>query len=447
MKSVWLIVAMFAGFAGVSGQVAQVSEKKPGKLEARARDLVGLLVKEDFAAAVKDFDETMTKVLPAKKLEGTWKSLVKQVGPFQKIVASRQEKAKELDIVTVTCAFAKTKLDARWVFDGKGQVTGFFFRASKVDVKYEPPSYVKRDAFHEVNVTVGAGKWKLPGTLCIPQGDGPFPGVVLVQGSGPNDRDETIGPNQVFKDLAWGLASQKVAVLRYDKRTFVHGDKLPKDLTIEQEVIDDALAAVQWLRGQDKVKIGKIFLLGHSLGAIHAPRMAGQEPAIDGVVMLAAADRPVEDLILEQVTYIYSLEAPSDENKKELEKIRKQVERVRDPKLSPKTPAQDLPLGMPASYWLSHRGPSPSERAAKLKLPMLILQGERDYQVTMEDFRLFKKALAGHKNVTMQSYPALNHLFIAGEGKGKSRPEDYQKTGHVAAAVVADIAAWITKHR
>src|SRR5437868_1155092 len=77
---------------------------------------------------------------------------------------------------------------------------------------------VNRDTFDEREVTVGKGEWELPGTLGLPKGSGPFPAVVLVQGSGPQDRDETMGVNKPFQDIAWGLASNGIAVLRYDKR-------------------------------------------------------------------------------------------------------------------------------------------------------------------------------------------------------------------------------------
>jgi fermentation-respiration switch protein FrsA (DUF1100 family) len=78
-----------------------------------------------------------------------------------------------------------------------------------------------------------------------------------------------------------------------------------------------------------------------------------------------------------------------------------------------------------------------------LKTPLLILQGERDYQVTMDNFAAWKKGLAGRPNVTLKTYPKLNHLFI--EGEGKSTPADYEKPGHVSEAVIADIAGWIKK--
>lgn len=98
-------------------------------------------------------------------------------------------------------------------------------------------------------------------------------------------------------------------------------------------------------------------------------------------------------------------------------------------------------MNIPASYLADLKGYRPDVDIKSLNTPMLILQGERDYQVTMKEFLLWKSALQARRNVRFQTYPKLNHLFIAGEGK--SRPEEYQMPGHVEEQVVADIASWI----
>jgi uncharacterized protein len=98
---------------------------------------------------------------------------------------------------------------------------------------------------------------------------------------------------------------------------------------------------------------------------------------------------------------------------------------------------------MPVTYWLDLKEYSPTEQAKKLGLPMLILQGERDYQVTMTDFGMWKSGLGSAKGVTLKSYPSLNHLFVA--GTGKSTPAEYNKPGNVSGEVVDDIAAFVKK--
>ncbi|HEX5269397.1 MAG TPA: alpha/beta fold hydrolase [Gemmataceae bacterium] len=418
---------------------------EPPKLEERARALVTALEKEDFAAAAKDFDEAMNKALPPDKLGETWKGIVKQVGALKKQGAATAEKVQKYDVLWVACEFEKATLFTRVVFDAEGHVTGLSFRADGPAKEYKAPAYVKRDAFKESEVKVGEGEWVLPGTLTLPVGDGPFPGVVLVHGSGPQDRDEAIGGNRPFRDLAWGLASQGVAVLRYEKRTREYGAKLAKvkDLTVKEEVLDDALAAAALLRKTKGIDPKRVFIAGHSLGAMAAPRLGELDPELAGLIVMASPSRPMADVLIEQFDYVLSID-PSPAQKSAVEKLKAQAERLKDPKLSPDTPTDELPFGVSAKYWLSMDDLRPAERARKVKQPLLVLQGGRDYQSTMNDFDGWKKALSGHKGATLKAYPKLNHLFA--EGEGKAKPAEYQKEGHVAKEVVDDIAAWVRGH-
>lgn len=418
---------------------------------ALARSVVASLAKGDFAGVVKHFDATMKAALPEEKLRQVWESLIAQLGPFKRQVSVRTEKVQQYDVVFVTCEFEKSslygKLDVKVVFNSERQISGLFVVPSHSPVVYKPPAYVKPDAFREREVQVGSGEWAVPGTLTLPVGKGPFPAVVLVHGSGPHDRDETIGPNKPFRDIAWGLASRGIAVLRYEKRTKVHAAKIApiKDsITVKEETIDDALAAVSLLRKTKGINAKRIFVLGHSLGGMLIPRIGALDPNIAGFIIMAGTTRPLEDVTLDQISYIFSLDGViSEDEKKQLEEIKRKVTRVKDPNLSITVPPSDLPLGIPARYWLDLRGYRPPEAAKKLKQPMLILQAGRDYQVTMKDFEGWKKALASRKDVEFKLYPKLNHLFI--EGKGKSTPAEYEKPGHVAKVVIDDITRWIKK--
>jgi dienelactone hydrolase len=420
----------------------------PADLAALAERFVERLVEEDYATAVNDFDKTMATVMPPDKLKEAWTSVLERAGPFKRQVSVEVAKVPKYRIGVATCEFEKGMLDVKVVFDADGKVSGLWFAPTSSAAKYQPPSYAKPDSFEEQEVSIGSFFWSLPGTLAIPQGDGPFPAVVLVHGSGPHDRDETIGPHKPFRDLACGLASRGIAVLRYEKRTKKHALKLSliKDtITVKEETIDDALAAVTLLRETERIATNRIFVLGHSLGGMLAPRIGARGPEIAGLIMWAATTRPLEDVILDQRRWLFELDGElSVEEKLVLAKIEQQVARVKDPQLSRNTAAADLPLSVHAAYWLDLRDYDPAEMARSLKQPMLILQGQRDYQVTMEDFDGWKRALSSREDVQFKLYPKCNHLFV--EGEGQSTPAEYQEPGNVAETVIDDIAKWISQH-
>jgi dienelactone hydrolase len=418
-------------------------------LKQEAQDFIYQVVEGDFTAACRLFDSNMVQAFSEDKLKETWLQLISQIGPFQKLLTCQAVERQENRIVTVSCQFEKGPMDIRVIFNQSGQIAGLNVQLTPAASPYNPPAYVHAAAFHEVEVTVGSGEWALPGTLSLPDGAGPFPAVVLVHGSGPQDRDETIGPNRPFRDLAWGLASQGIAVLRYEKRTKAHAGQITPELrarmTVQEEVIDDALSAVQLLRQTPGIDPGSIYVLGHSLGATLAPRIGQQDPSIAGLIIMAGLTRPLEDTILDQYTYLYNLSgAMSDGQKAELEQLRAKVARVKDPNLSDQVPAKDLPLDIHPAYWLALRGYQPAEVAKSLAMRIFVLQGGRDYQVTTEgDFPAWQSALGKKSNATLKLYPKLFHLFISGEGP--STPQEYLVEGHVSDEVIQDIARWIRK--
>ncbi len=419
------------------------------ELQLEAGDFIRQLAAGDFSGAYSRFDSVLSQAIPEVKLKETWLQIIAQAGPFQKILASQAAEKQDYLIITVSCQFEKYPLDFRLVYNQNSQIAGLTIQPAQSASVYHAPAYVSTEAFHEIDLTVGQGEWALPATLSLPNGAGPFPAVILVHGSGPQDRDETLGPNKPFRDLAWGLASHGIAVLRYEKRTKAHAAQFTPELiaklTVQGEVIDDALSAVRLLRQTPGIDPGRVYVLGHSLGATLAPRIGQQDPKIAGLIVMAGMTRPLEDAILDQYTYLYSLSgAMTDTQKDELEKLKAQVARAKDPNLSEKTPAKELPLGMHPAYLLDLRGYQPAEVAASLAMPIFVLQGGRDYQVTVaDDYPAWQKALAGKSNAMLKLYPKLFHLFITGEGL--STPQEYLVEGHVSQEVIQDIASWIKK--
>jgi len=418
-----------------------------------------------FDQAVARFDPTMAAVLSAAKLAVTWDSLQGQVGTFRAVTATRQQEVQGYHVVFVTCQFDQASLDVKIAFDAAQRIAGLFFvptqtttqaqtptsnrTQTQAQTEWVPPDYARRAAFHERAVRVGASPWELPGTLAVPNGPGPFPAVILVHGSGPEDQDETIGPNRPFKDLAWGLASRGIAVLRYDKRTLRYASRLRLDsgsFTVRDETIDDARAAVALAAVQPEIDRKRIFVLGHSLGGSMAPRIAQGDKRVAGLVLMGGGTRPLEEVIVEQLRYVASL-APGGASAGEtrIRDAERAVREIKDPALTPTTMVNVLGTSIPGSYFLDLRGYHPEQAAAALGLPILVLQAARDFQVTMADFEAWKAALARGPGATFKLYPGLFHLFMPSStsGTGLGSPADYERPGHVAAPVIADIAGWI----
>lgn len=420
---------------------------------ATAQQIVSYAAQGDFAAIEQRLAERLKPLLPPGTLQALWQGVEQQVGAFQAQGKTTAVQTPQGWVQVVTCAFARANLDVNVSFNDAGEISGLTVTAvgtieQQANATYAPPPYAQPARFHEEAVQIGQGQWVLPGTLSVPQGDGPFAAVVLVQGSGPLDRDETIPPNKPFRDLAWGLASQGIAVLRYDKRTHVYPTRPERDtVTVKEEVIDDALAAVALLRGRSEIDSQQIFVLGHSLGGFLAPRIGAADPAIRGLIILAGSARPFEDVILDQMTYVLSLTISDPVVlQQQLVVLKQQVALVKDPNRLATAAAADLPLNVPAAYWRDLNAYHPEQVAQTLRQPMLFLQGEADYQVTRDDFAIWQAALSGRDTVRFILYPGLSHLFMPTENGQKATPATYAVAGHVAEAVVNEIGGWITRY-
>lgn len=433
----------FAGGLALSGVVlgAQAAQTPTDPFVPKAQTVVDAMAAGDFAKAVALFNAQMKAALPEDKLRATWAGLIQQVGPFRQRLRTSSQAQGNIQVTRVTCHFDKMDLDVQVSFDKDGLVGGLHFLPASAP--YSPPSYATPSAYTESDLTVGAPNWPVPGTLTVPTGRGPFPAVVLVHGSGPEDLDETIGPNKPFKDLAVGLASRGIAVLRYNKRTYKYAKSLAgiANFTVKEESIDDALAAVAKLRLDSRIDPKRIFVLGHSLGGTLVPRIGAADPSIAGLISMAGATGKIEDAMMAQVTYLATASGTlTPEGQKLIDDTKVLVATIKA--LTPADASNPKSIGgAPAAYWLDLERYDPVATAKTLSQPMLVLQGERDYQVTMDDFARWKDGLSARHNVTFHSYPTLNHLFIA--GTGKSLPAEYTVQGHVAEAVVDDIAQWI----
>lgn len=379
--------------------------------------------------------------LAGGKLGEVWSTLPKQLGERKSRSALRGEAIDGDPVATSTLQFGMLALDARIGLDAQNRIDGFRIVPAAAGTPAAPaPAPVANDRFVETEFAVGTGETALPGTLTRPANVAKPPVVVLVHGSGPHDRDETIGPNRVFRDLAHGLAERGIASLRYEKRTKARPqDFADGNFTVDGETVDDAVAAVRQLQRSDDIDGRRVFVAGHSLGAMMAPRIAQREPGIAGLVLLAATARPLQDVVVEQVNYLANVDGTvSDEERRGIDEMRTKAAAIET--LAPD--ATDTMLGLPAAYWIDLRDYDAIAAAQALSQPMLVLQGARDYQVTPAgDFSRWQQAFDGSPRVTLREFDGLNHLFIA--GNGAPNPQEYFTEGRVDARVIDAIAAWI----
>ena len=162
--------------------------------------------------------------------------------------------------------------------------------------------------------------------------------------------------------------------------------------------------------------------------------MAEKDGKLAGVLILAGPGRPITDLVIAQTKYMIKL----NPEVKSLETQLAEVEKLK--KITPDMEDKRT-LGAPNYYWKELDSFNAPETAKKLALPIMVVQGERDYQVTMADFAAWKSAIGEKTNAVLKSYPKLNHLFL--EGSGTPTPAEYMKLGHVPEYVISDISKWV----
>lgn len=383
----------------------------------------------------------------AALLSGGMKGLTRSLsslGKAEKIGSAYAGELKGYQVFYIPCVFSVMPVDLILVTEA-GEIAGL--QTGPYTGNRDEGADTDTFESMELALPVPALNGELPGTLTLPKGDGPFPAVVLVHGSGPNDRDETLMNQKPFRDLAEGLAERGVAVYRYDKRTFVYGAEMAalKQITLVDETIGDAVNAVQLLSRQEKIDPERIFVLGHSLGGNAVPAIARElekTPAsARGFIMMAASPRPMEVLMREQYNFLYSLlPQVSAEQQAEKDALFAELDRLRD--LDALT-EDDTVAGVYSSYWKWLADYDILQAAEEIKQPVLLLQGEEDYQVTMEgDFSRWQEAFGAKENWILITYPGLTHCFTPGH---KSEGANvYARPEKVDAAVIQDIADFVT---
>lgn len=301
-------------------------------------------------------------------------------------------------------------------------------------------------------IVIGAEtKYPLHGILTLPNENSRlFPAVVLVHGSGPSNMDERIGNNYPFKDLAEGLSEKGIAVLRYDKRTFVYGKEMKNDpgITVTKETIEDAILAADLLRKDARIDSNKIFILGHSLGGMLAPRIDAEGGNFAGIIIMGGSPRKLEEILMDQNNVVLNslnkfLKMIA---KKQIAKLASKFNNIYN--LSDQEAKSIIVLGKHTrAYYFKEMGEHPSTNYLKaLDKPILILQGDKDFHVSVErDFHGYKHILGDKPNATFKRYANLNHLFMPSVYGGEilKAKKEYKVPQHVDKQVINDISDWL----
>ena len=333
-----------------------------------------------------------------------------------------------------------------------GGVTASSAAGSATDTAQGSSSQAQTNpGFLEEDITLGEGDWAVKGKLCLPEvkSDGkPFPVVVMVGGSGPTDMDETLYGNKPFRDIAQGLAKSGVASIRYNKISKQNPKILQKagaGLTVNEEYLPNVRDAIAYASKETRLNKDKIFVLGHSLGGTVIPRIAKAEPLPAGFIFMAGSNAFLGDELLRQYHYLFNLDKNVDKDEKSaITQVEMELAKLKPILDGSEAPGTKSILGAPAAYWKDLYDQDPLKLAAEITKPVLILQGDRDYNVLPDSAEKWQTALTGSKDVTLKHYADLNHLMLA--GTGSDDPVDLTKPRVVDESVIRDLSDWVLAH-
>lgn len=441
-----LLILMLSG-CGEEPEAIKPEEKQPATLEemkATAMTYVQDLLQGNYEAAYAEYthDEAMKKAVKAEIYKQIMEDLYKQVGQPVAVLKTAEWEAQGFQIVQVAVAFSEKDFGMNVVFNEFGEIAGLNYS----EVAVMPEEAEASDESEAVVVEpIAVGPYELEGELMLPEGasaKSPAQVVILVHGSGASDKDETVGPNKPFLDLAQGLADQGIATIRYDKRAFTHAESFMEDyeFTVWEETVEDALAAVELAKADERLNNYQIYILGHSLGGYLIPRMMENTQEVAGWIFMAANNQPLKDMVVEQYTYLAGLDGETtEEERAAIEQVKAISEALRDPS----SLDEEVPImGAYPAYWIDLHEYRPVELVQEFTVPKLFLQGERDYQVPVEQFETWKETI-GAANAEFVLFNQLNHLMMPGEGA--PNPGEYQLPNHVDQRVIDTIAEFIDR--
>lgn len=441
------ILAMAVGMLSVIALSAcsrKELEFKEDEMLKLAKTQVQQLISGDFDAVANTFDEQVKKQLSTEALQASYEQVTDTIGAYIGEYSISHEITNDYFVAYVTEEFEHSGLKITLTYNLKKEISGLHFGYENLS-----DELVSNELWAEEVFNIGE-EYSLDGILTLPKGAEKPPVVLFIHGSGQSDKNETIALNTPFMDLAHGLAEKGIATLRYDKRFFTYPDEAAKfgnDLTLKEEVLDDAAIAITQLTNDPRV--GDIYVLGHSLGGGLTPYIAYENKNISGIISMAGTLRPLYELSYDQNKAIEQQVLSQEPlNEAEMAVFQSQMEQVEKDILTLRGDISNLPneevlLGLPVGYQKSIKEYAGENFIDNIDLPILILQGDADFQVyPTTDFELWNTTLSGRNHVTFKLYEGLNHLMM--KTNGKTDITEYQTKGVVEQVVIDDIYNFIT---
>ena len=412
---------------------------------AVAEEFAGDLAKENFTRLIKaySYDENMRAAIASDDTKKTVMFYNSEFGTLKKINEPYILAIGAYQYVCVPVESSINNFNYQIAFDGNHNIVGFTY--SEYAPKVSPDQDIIPGGVVEEEYTFTSDGFVIPGTFTAPETGDHFPVVILVQGSGPSNRDESIYENKPFRDIAWALASEGIASYRFDKRSYLYGEQMSKDVTvtIQDEITADVIAAAGMVKNLEQVDPDGIYILGHSLSGYIIPRLAAKLPEASGYILMAAPAQHIKEYIYDQ--YVYLAEEDEVITKEEQEQINNLEKEIAFLNNTEDIPDNKVILGAYKDYWKDLSAYYPIKTAREITKPVLVLQGERDYQVTMKQFNIWKENFEDVENWFFKSYATLNHFMMS--GYGKSNTEEYKKRSHVDDEVIQDIIQFIKNSR
>ena len=431
-------IALFALFILTIPVFAQSQSEQHEVAKELGVNIIQMLQQKEYDRLTPLFSEKLAEKAKPQKLEKLIDDLYKEYG---KVVAPKKFSEKVTAEETYYhhgIEFARGNFDLVFTLDEANLLTSFRLAPYTPQYNWSPPSYADVSQLQFEDIQIG-DESPLTGEFTFPKKGNKETIVVMVHGSGPNDMDESVGPNKLFKDLAYGLGTNGIASIRYHKRSYDYPSasaKMMNDFTFDHVVTDDAIKAIEKAR---MFGAKKVILLGHSLGGHFAPRIASKI-AVDGVIVMAGNSSQLHKLLVSQYEHIMKNDSSSGITEFQLNMIKSQVKNVEDENYDENTLGMTLPLGLPGKCWMDLKNYKPAKLSRTQSYPYLILNGERDYQVPPSEAKKWKNGSKNKQSKTIV-YPGLNHMFFHGEGV--CIPSEYETEAHLNEKVLKDITNWV----